>query len=470
MASFIFYNADPENITRTINDLLDKTNKSRIDDILICDVDNKVRDLNGSVLGSSEKPGRANIWNTAANLSSGSELVFIGRQTKFSKDWIEPLVKEVKGGNKIASPKVHTLDLNLWSSENNHWSRFGWRWDLELHSRLKTQTKESPAISSYCMVLSKDWFRDLGQFDTGMQDGYGEDIELSLRSWLFGGSCVICDDSSIASAIRTDHGPKTIQNLTRIIQAWMPNHSTDFKMARNVGDVDCGRIDNLLKLQKHQKKSADWFLRSLQPDLLGVYKLRNSAFGKSIAIVSPGASIDMVNPSFINRHDIIIGVDYMGMLYDCDYVLTNTAHVIIELRKKYDDEKFVLPLTISNRTSGRYDSASAIAPNSIQFELAYKDDEITKIGPPFCDYDNTTLTAVHFALYLNPNDITIYGCDNKIIEGKSHSSRIEYYNNGEMLSDSESARRRFASYEVGLDTLGKLASKNGVKLFRYNHV
>lgn len=470
MASFIFYNADSENITKTINDLLDKTNKSLIDDIFICNTDNTIRDPNGSILGSSDKSNRANLWNAAADLASGSELVFIGRPTKFSKDWVKPLLAEVKSENRVSSPRIHTLDLNLWSSENNHWSRFGWRWDLDLHSRLKTQTKESPAISSYCMAISKGWFNDIGQFDSGMQDGYGEDIELSLRSWLFGGSCTVCDDSSIASAIRPDHGSRTIQNLTRIIQAWMPNHSTDFKLARNIGDIDCGRIDNLLQLQKYQKKSVDWFLKSLQPDLLGVYRLRNSAYGKSVAIISPGVSIDMINPSLINRHDIIIGVDYMGMLYDCDYIMTSTAHVIIELRKKYDDEKFVLPLTINNRASGRYDSASAIAPNSIQFELAHRDDEISKVGPPFCDYENMTLTATHFALCLNPNDITIYGCDNKIIQGKSHSSRIEYYNNGEMFSDSDSTKRRFIAYETGLSILGKLASEVGVKLFRYNHV
>lgn len=471
MASFIFYNSDPENINTSIQDLLDKTNKSRIDQVLICERDGTIREHGAGIVAKSAKLSRANIWNEAAKVASGSELVFIDRPAKFSQDWIEPLISEVKDQNKIVSPVVHTLDLNLWSSENNHWSRFGWRWDLELYSRPKTQMKESPAISSYCMIMTKKWFEHLGYFDSGMQDGYGEDIEISLRSWLFGGSCVIRDDSTIASSIRPSHGIKTTENLARIVEAWIPEYSTYFKSARKIDNIDCGRIDNLAQLEKFQKRSIDWFLKELQPELLGVYKLRNSAFGKSIAVVGPSASIDMVNPSLINRHDIIIGVDYMGMVYNCDYVMTNEAHVVVELRKKYgNDNSFVLPSTIENMASGRYDSASLIAPNAIQFEMAHKNNDITKIEPPFCNFDNTTLTAIHFALYLNPSDITVYGCDNKIISGNSHSSKIPYYNGGKLWNDSEAIRKRFIIYETGLDMLGKLASKAGIKLFRYNHV
>jgi hypothetical protein len=467
MASFIFSNSD-ENTSRSISELLDKTAKSRIDEILVCDDNGTIKSPSGSILTKTNKIGRANLWNAAAEIAKGSELVFIDRLTKFSKNWFEPLLSEVKNDNKIASPVVHTLDTNLWMSESNCWARFGWRWDLELYSRARTQSKESPAISSYCMAISKEWFNELGQFDAGMGRGYGEDIELSLRSWLFGGSCVVRDDSTIASSIRLDN-TDTTKNLSRIIETWIPNHSTDFKLARGIGEIDCGRIDNLLKLQNKQRRSIDWFLKSLQPDLLGVYKLRNSGSGKSVAVVGPGSSIDMVNPSLINRHDIIIGVDYVGMLFNCDYVLTDAAHVIIELRKKYEDGKFVLPITIENGASGRYDSASSIAPGSIQFEFAHKGSDITKIDPPFCNLDNTILTAIHFALYLNPREITVYGCDNKIISGRSHSSRIDHYNEGKLWNDNDTTRKRFAASEHYLSKLAKLASDNGICLFRHNH-
>lgn len=469
MASFIFYNSDLHKTHRSISDLLDKTSKTMIDDILICNYDGTITNTDGTILSKNNNISRANLWNVAAGISKGTELVFIDRPTKFSKHWLEPLLSEIRNENKIASPIIHTLDTNLWMSESNCWTRFGWRWDLELYNRSRTQTKETPAISSYCMAMSKEWFNSIGQFDYNMQDGYGEDIELSLRNWLFGGSCVIRDDSAIASSIR-DNGFNTIRNLSRIIEAWMPNHSTDFKLARKIDNIDCGRIDNLLRLQKNQKKSVNWFLKSLQPDLLGVYKLRNTAFGKSIAIVGPGASIDMIDKSLINRHDIIIGVDYMGMLFDCDYVLTDILHAVIELRKKYEDNKFVLPTVIESNISSRYDAVSSMIPDSIQFELDYKGNSITKVDPPFCNFENMILTAIHFAMYLNPSNITVYGYDNKIISGKSHSSRIEYYNNGKMLDNSDTTNRKFEYFESCLEMLGKLASENNINLFKHSHV
>jgi len=477
MVSIIIYNSNPKYVDRTISDLLDKTPSSLIDEIIICDDSGSAvtprKDGDTVKIIQSNQIGRACAWNSASEQAISDQLVFLGGPTKFDSDWLSPLLDEIKGEHVLASPVVHTLNLDRWASEDSRWERFGWRWDLELYNRMAFKLKETPTISSYCFAVDKEWFNSLGKFDFEMQSGYGEDIELSLRNWLFGGKCVVVDESSVSVALRLDSGPKTVQNLVRIVEAWMPEYSTFFYQARGLDrtTVNCGKISNLISLQKYQKRTIEWFLNFLQPELFGVYKLKGTAAGKSIAVVGPSVSIDMINPALINRHDIIIGVDYTGLQFNCDFVVTDTAHVVVELRKNYIDEKFVLPISLENRSAGTFDATSSIAPGAIQFELGEQgsvQDTIT-LDPPFCNFDNPILSAVHFALYLNPEYITLFGCDNKIIAGKSHSANIEYYNGGALWPDSEATRKKFAFYEFGLDRLGQLATNNGIPLFRMSH-
>lgn len=471
MASIILYNTDAKYIHRTIDEIIDKTPKSLIDEILVCDDSGLNQIFDDAETLSSKQIGRAKVWNLATKQAKGEELIFLGGPTKLSHDWLPPLLKAVRHEQQLATPIVHTLDLNLWASENNRWSRFGWRWDMDLYNRAFFEIVESPTVSSYCFAVSKEWFDALGGFDDGMQGGYGEDIELSLRSWLFGGRVVACDSSLVSCALRTDVGPHTAKNLVRIVEAWMPKYSSHFYEARGLdrNALNAGRIDNLLRMQHKQKKSIEWFFGSLQPELMGVYPFKGIAAGKTVAIVGTGPSIDLVNPAWINRHDIVIGVDYMGSLFDCDYIMANAAHVVVELRKSYADEKFVVPISLENRMAGQFSPAMDIVPGAIQYEQAPVGNMVSRLGPPFCNFENSLHAAVHFALYLGPAEISLFGCDNKIIDGRSHSAKIEYYDDGRLWSDSEAIRKKFAFFEFGLDQLGRLALANKIPLIRVSH-
>lgn len=472
MASIIIYVSDTKYLERVVDDLIDKTPSSLIDEIIICDDNNSNIQIPNIKIISSKQIGRAKSWNLAAKEAVGSELVFLDGVTKVTVDWLEPLIEESKDSDKLVSPIVHTLDPLLWSLENNHWRRFGWRWDLDFYARNYMGKSDSPSISSYCFVVSKQRLEQIGWFDDGMTHGNGEDLELSLRNWLFGGSSIVVDESRVGSVLRSDGNINTLRNLARIVEVWMPKFTTHFYRARNIkrSDVNVGRFDNLIRLQEQfQQRSIEWFLNSQQPELFGVYDLRDTAAGKSIAIVCPGPSIDMVSPAWINRHDIVIGVDYMGCAFDCDYVMTFAAHVVVELRKQYPNEKFVLPIVLENLSAGRFDPAAEIAPGSVQFELGQPDQSFSSVDPPFCNCENPLHAAIHFALFLNPESIALYGCDNKIIGDRSHSAKIEYYNDGCVWPDSEATRRKFAYYEYNLDQIGKLALARDIPLIRVGH-
>jgi hypothetical protein len=320
-------------------------------------------------------------------------------------------------------------------------------------------------------VVSADWFEHLGGFDEGMCRGSGADVELSLRSWLFDGGVEVEDDSYIAVRSEIDNSKDTVNNLARIVEMWMPAHTSKFLSARNIqaSELSIGRLSNLMDLQDRRVRSIEWFLERHLPELGNIYDLAGAASGKSVAVVGVGPSLDLVDLSLVYRHDIIIAVDYIGMVIDSDYVVADSSHVVVELRSKYRDDQFVLPLTLLDGVSARRIPAGDVVGNCRQFEMSSVRGRVISENPPFCNFEQSLHAAVNFALFLKPRTISLFGCDNKIIDGKSHSAKIEYYNSGKLWSDSDALRRKFQYFDFGLDQLGKLAHSLDIPLIRINH-
>lgn len=468
MLTAIIYATDSKYLDRTIDGLLDTT--TTLDEVIVCDDAGLGYKRQGVTVLSTDKVGRAKAWNGAARRAKGDHLVFLKDKTKFGDDWATPVLKVLAESHDcLVSPVVHTLDLGLWAAEPTRWRRFGWRWDLNLYDRSYTGRPESPAVSSYCIATTKAWFDHLGGFDVEMLPGPGEDIELSLRSWLFGGSVKVCDDATIASALEVDYG--AVSNLARIVEAWLPNQASHFYNARGVkpSELSIGRLNNLSRLQSKQRRAVEWFLSSCQPELYGIYELRGAAHGRTVAVVAPGPSLDLINPALVQRHDIVIGVDYVGMMFDCDFVVADSVQVVTELRKKYPEHKFITPLALQDRASASFVPAAELVPLAQQFELGQSGMAPVSLDPPFCNFESLALVAVHAALFLSPLSVTVFGLDNKVLGGRSHTSKLDYYDDGRLWPDTESTRRKFALYEYGLDQLGRLALEAGTPLLRVSH-
>lgn len=466
MPTFVIYLEDNKHIDQTIDDLLDKTPKSLIDGIVVCD-DNKVGYKRDDVtIIKTDKIGRACAWNNAARGIQKKQIIFLSQATKFSDKWLESIV-EILNSNRtaIVTPIVHRLDTNLWTMDSKHTAKFGWRWDLKQYDKI-AKSKYSPSASHFCLAVNKAHLTDLGGFDDNMKYGDGESLELSIRNWLFGGTVEVAD-SRIASFVSVN---ESLDNLGRIAEIWFPAFASHFYRARGIkpSDLNVGDLTNLTNLQEKQKITFDGYLSSQLPELLNIFDLFNSAYGKNIAVVADGPSIDKINPAAIYRNDIVISVDYMGLRFDSDYAMTSSAEVVTQLRRKYHDKKLVLPLVIESKSVGNLVNAVDVAADAFVFESCNANDLNFGIMPPFANFGSVVHNAVNFALFLGGSVVTLYGCDNKVIGGKSHSG-IKYYNGGEIWPDTESIRSRFAGFEYGLDRLGRLAEDNNITLLRLNH-
>lgn len=476
MTQIVFYFDSLDMIAESLEDLCDKTDISEIEKIIVCNDSGRLIEnmhINGLIANKTEfidssHIGRAKAWTIAAEKTKDGPIVFIGGVTKFGLGWLENLQSKLTDDN-IVSPQVHLLDVNLWQSLSNKWERFGWRWDFELTNRQYVNDSRTTAVSSYCFAITKKRYDYLGGFDEGMDAGSGEDIEISYRNWIFGGSCVVAENSMIATAAVRRPAALSLKNINRIVQAWLPEYQNN--VAGYHGQLpDAGKISGLLSLEKNRVKANQQVLEDLQPELFGVHTLRLTAQGKSIAIIATGASYDFINKAAINRNDILIGVDYMGMAIECDYVITDSVKVVTELKQKYSNDQLILPTVISNKIIGKHQLASEVCPGCLIFEQKQYGHLDMSVNPPFVDVDNIAITAINIALFMQPSCVNLYGVDNQLINGKSHSSTIGYYEDGAIFAETESTMSKLKFYEYVMRLLGDMGIKHGVPIMRISHI
>jgi GT2 family glycosyltransferase len=481
MISIIIYITSDEHIEYTIESILNNTPQDLISEIIVCGDGVNCRNGVGNFAYLSDYPveiinsdvvvGRAKLWNKAVKSANGNSFIFMNQDVRVSEDWIYPLVAGLDDDEgAILSPVVYDLDVDFWSSDGFPVGAYGWRWDLKLRPK-PYNVNGSPSISSACIAIKKSRFDEIGGFDDKMKPGDGEDIEISLKNWLLGGKVKIVKDSEIAIK-KSDVGNNnnTLYNLSRIAEVWLGKYASFYYESRDIkpADVDTGRLNNLVEIQEKQKKNFKWFLDNYQPELISVYDLKHTAHNKTIAIVAEGPSIDCIDPSTINKHDILIGVDHIGTVFKCDYVTTHISNIAVELMKSYKHDQILVPTVLSSYSDQQW-VAESLSEDLIRFELDEMGVVPRKISPPFCNFGSAIHSAIHFASFLGPRQIFLYGMDNKFIGGKSHTSKIELYNNGNYWPDDENIQNKFRFYDHGVDQLSKLLLENKISLIRINH-
>ncbi len=127
-------------------------------------------------------------------------------------------------------------------------------------------------------AIDKQFFHDLGEYDPGLNVWGGENLELSFRLWMCGGSIEIAPCSRVGHVFRkrrpygSSPGEEDtmIRNSVRVAKVWMDDYIEKyyeiFPQARHVfyGNVS-SRIELRKRLNCHDFK---WYLDNIYPEAL----------------------------------------------------------------------------------------------------------------------------------------------------------------------------------------------------------
>uniref|UniRef100_A0A914KX85 Glycosyltransferase 2-like domain-containing protein n=1 Tax=Meloidogyne incognita TaxID=6306 RepID=A0A914KX85_MELIC len=239
---------------------------------------------------TEERQGLIRAKVFASREASGDVIVFLDSHCEVTPRWLEPLLSTIQENKKrIVLPVVDLINANLFGYEkamvakgtfdwglHYRWDYFDWSYFNNEENNIKPY--KTPTMSGGLLAISTEYFREIGEYDVGMEIWGGENIELSLRVWLCGGEVLVAPCSRVGHVFRTRRPYKgkrgldtSLYNALRTAKVWLGEYyEKQFLPARpSAKRIDPGDLTERFKLkEKLQCKPFDWFIENIEPDLM----------------------------------------------------------------------------------------------------------------------------------------------------------------------------------------------------------
>ncbi|RCN52285.1 glycosyltransferase, group 2 family protein [Ancylostoma caninum] len=237
---------------------------------------------------NDERQGLIRAKTLASRLATGDVLVFMDSHCEVTERWLEPLLAPIKENPKsVVLPIVDLINPFTFEYSKAMVSKSGFEWDLtfkwmyipwDYFDTPENNVKpfESPAMPGGLLAIRREYFKELGEYDMGMEIWGAENIELSLKTWMCGGRVLVAPCSRIGHVFRymrpyegKPFMDTTVHNSARVAKVWLGDHQKHFFRARSLSiNTDVGDISERLELKKKLGcKDMEWYLKNVYTEL-----------------------------------------------------------------------------------------------------------------------------------------------------------------------------------------------------------
>uniref|UniRef100_A0A146LNK6 Polypeptide N-acetylgalactosaminyltransferase n=3 Tax=Lygus hesperus TaxID=30085 RepID=A0A146LNK6_LYGHE len=298
-----FYNEQFDTLVRSLHSIIDRTPESLLEEIILVDDFSDQKGLHDSVAKYIEIATlrKVKFYRTArreglirarlfgADQASGDVLMFLDSHIEANSGWLEPLLARIKANEtRVVTPVIDIINADTFEYKASPLVRGGLNWGLHFkwinvpNEQLSTDESfikpiTSPTMAGGLFAMSKKYFDGLGKYDNGMNIWGGENIEISFRIWMCGGSIEIIPCSRIGHVFRK-HRPYSspdgedtmLRNSLRVANVWMDEYKERFyKQRPEVGNILYGDISSRIELRKRLNcKPFSWYVQHVYPELL----------------------------------------------------------------------------------------------------------------------------------------------------------------------------------------------------------
>ncbi|CAH0691726.1 unnamed protein product [Spodoptera exigua] len=331
-----FHNEAWSVLLRTVHSVLDRSPAHLIKEIILVDdfsdmphlmqqLDDYMSSLpKVRIVRATRREGLIRARLLGARYVTAPVLTYLDSHCECTEGWLEPLLDRIaRSKTTVVCPVIdviddNTLEYHYRDSSSVNVGGFDWNLQFNWHpvpakERARHQhTAEpvwSPTMAGGLFAIDKEFFEKLGTYDSGFDIWGGENLELSFKTWMCGGTLEIVPCSHVGHIFRKRSPYKwrtgvnvLKRNSVRLAEVWLDDYAKYYYQRVGNDKGDYGDITGRKQLrEKLGCKSFEWYLKNIYPELfipgesVAHGEIRNVAF-KKICLDSPARKSDHHKP------------------------------------------------------------------------------------------------------------------------------------------------------------------------------
>ncbi|KAH8253828.1 hypothetical protein KR032_007073 [Drosophila birchii] len=323
-----FHNEAWTVLLRTVHSVLDRSPEHLIGKIILVDDYSDMPHLKKQledyfkpypkvqIIRGQKREGLIRARILGANHSKSPVLTYLDSHCECTEGWLEPLLDRIaRNSTTVVCPVIdvisdETLEYHYRDSSGVNVGGFDWNLQFSWHPVPERERKRhnssaepvyTPTMAGGLFSIDREFFDRLGTYDSGFDIWGGENLELSFKTWMCGGTLEIVPCSHVGHIFRKRSPYKwrsgvnvLRKNSVRLAEVWMDEYSQYYYQRIGNDKGDWGDVSDRLELRKNLNcKSFKWYLDNIYPELfipgdsVAHGEIRNLGYGGRTCMDAP---------------------------------------------------------------------------------------------------------------------------------------------------------------------------------------